>query len=68
MKLFADARARLAWRAALAGGGAFVAFLSAADNPWDAGLWKSAAVAAGWAFIEALTPLNALVGWWKNPT
>lgn len=67
MRFFESPQARLAWRAVLAGAGAFVTFLAAADNPWDAGLWKAAAVAAGWAFVEAFTPLNALVGWWKQP-
>lgn len=65
--MFNDPRLRLAWRALLAAATSFVTFLSAADNPWDAALWKGAVVAAGWAFVEAFTPLNALVGWWKKP-
>lgn len=65
--MFDDPRVRLAWRAVVAGGQAFVTFLAAADNPWDSALWKGAAVAAAWAFVEAFTPLNALVGWWKKP-
>jgi hypothetical protein len=67
MGLFSTPHARLAWRAVLAGATSFVTFLAAADNPWDSGLWKAAAVTAGWAFVEAFTPLNALVGWWKKP-
>ena len=66
-KLFGDPRVRLAWKALVVGAAAFVTFLSAADNPADAAVWKGALAAAGWAAIEAFTPLNALVGWFKDP-
>ena len=57
-KLFGDARVRLAYRALLAG----FAVLYVADEP----LSKAALTAAGWAVIEAFTPLNSLVGFFKN--
>lgn len=57
-RVFADARARLVYRAVLAG----AAVLWVADEP----LSKAALVAAGWAALEAFTPLNGLVGFFKN--
>jgi hypothetical protein len=57
-KVFADARARLVYRALLAG----ATVLYVADEPFT----KSVLVAAGWAAIEAFTPLNSLVGFFKG--
>lgn len=53
-RVFGDARARLVYRALLAG----FAVLYVADAP----LSKATLVAAAWAVLEALTPLNSLVG------
>lgn len=58
-RVFADARARLIYRSLLAGG----VVLYAADEPFT----KAAVVSAAWAAVEAFTPLNALVGWFKQP-
>lgn len=58
--------ARLAVRAILSGVSVLVAQVSAADNPLDKGLWVGAIVASGWAALEAFTPLNQLVGWFKE--
>jgi hypothetical protein len=57
-RVFADARARLVYRALLAG----ATVLYVADEP----LSKAALVAAGWAAVEAFTPLNGLVGFLKG--
>lgn len=53
-RVFGDARARLVYRALLAG----FAVLYVADAPFS----KAALVTAAWAVVEALTPLNSLVG------
>lgn len=63
-KFFADPRVRLVVRAILAGVGIFVSRLQAADA-LDVAVIEGAAVAAGWAIIEAITPLNALIGFWR---
>lgn len=57
-KVFADPRARLVYRSLLAG----ATVLWVADDP----LSKAALVAAGWAALEAFTPLNGLVGFFKD--
>jgi hypothetical protein len=57
-KVFSDPRARLVYRSLLAG----AAILWVADDP----LSKAALVAAGWAALEAFTPLNGLVGFFKG--
>lgn len=57
-RVFADARARLVYRALLAG----ATVIYAADEPFS----KGVLVAAGWAAVEAFTPLNALVGFAKG--
>lgn len=56
-RVFADPRARLVYRAVLAG----ATVLYVADEPFS----QAALVAAGWAAIEAFTPLNSLVGFFK---
>lgn len=65
--LFADARVRLVARAVLAGVVTTVTIMSQADDPFSTSAWKGAVVAGGWVVVEAITPLNALVGWFKNP-
>jgi hypothetical protein len=67
MKLFADARIRLIMRAILAGVLVGATMLQSADDPFSSAAWKAAVVAAGWAIVEAVTPLNSLVGWLKQP-
>ena len=57
---------RLAIRAILAGAAVFVATLQAADDPSSSQVLVAAAVAAGWAALEAFTPLNSLVGYNKG--
>ncbi len=58
---------RLAVRALLAGAAVFVATVQAAENPTSKTVLVAALVAAGWAALEAFTPLNSLVGYFKGP-
>lgn len=67
LKFFADARVRLVGRAIVAGLFTAIGMVNQADDPFSAGVWKGAIVAGAWAAIELITPLNALLGWWKNP-
>lgn len=67
MKWLADPRVRLVARALLAGLITTLTLVQQADDPFSAGVWKGALVAGVWVVIEAITPLNALVGWWKQP-
>lgn len=53
---------RLIVRAILAGAVAFVTALQAADDPLANASLLAAAVAAGWAAVEILTPVNRSVG------
>lgn len=62
-----DPRVRLVARALLAGVITAVTLMQQADDPFGAAAWKAALVAGVWTVVEAITPLNALVGWWKNP-
>lgn len=57
---------RLAIRAILVGAAVFVAQLQAADDPTSTSVLVGALVAAGWAALEAFTPLNSLVGYFKK--
>lgn len=57
---------RLAVRAILVGAAVLVAQLQAADDPTAGSVWVAALVAAGWAALEAFTPLNSLVGYFKK--
>lgn len=66
--MFSDARVRLLARAVLAGVLVGITVVQQADDPFSSGVWKAAVVAAGWAIVEAITPLNALVGWLKQPS
>lgn len=65
MKFLSDPRARLVARAILAGLIVGATLLQQADDPFSAAAWKAAVVAGAWAVVEAITPLNALVGWLK---
>lgn len=68
MKLFADARVRLAARAILIGAATTIGLMQQADDPFSTAAWQGAIIAGAWAVVEALTPLNAIVGWFKQPT
>jgi hypothetical protein len=57
---------RLAIRSLLAGAAILVSQLQSSDDPTSKAVWVSAAVAAGWAALEAFTPLNSLVGYFKK--
>lgn len=57
---------RLAIRAILVGAAVLVTQLQAADDPTSSAVLVSALVAAGWAALEAFTPLNSLVGFFKS--
>lgn len=57
---------RLAVRSILAGAAVLVAQLQAAADPTSLSVLTGAAVAAGWAALEAFTPLNSLVGYFKK--
>lgn len=63
-KLLANPKVRLAGRAAVAGGLAALALWHSSGGTIA---WKSLAVAAGLAFCEVFTPLNAVVGVFKKP-
>lgn len=65
--MFSDARVRLVARALLAGVITAVTLMQSADDPFSSAAWKAALVAGAWTVVEAITPLNALVGWWKKP-
>lgn len=62
-----SAQARLLARAVLSGIAAFVAFEQASDQPLSTTVIIGALWAAGHAALEYITPLNALVGLFKNP-
>lgn len=57
---------RLGVRAILVGAAVLVAQLQAADDPTSGSVLIAALVAAGWAALEAFTPLNSLVGYFKK--
>lgn len=58
---------RLVVRAILAGVAVLVTKLVAADGEVTMSLVVGAATAGGWAALEYITPLNALVGLFRNP-
>jgi formate/nitrite transporter FocA (FNT family) len=64
-KLFADPNVRLAVRAIVAGLAVSFGTLKTGHHIDKAAL-DAAAVAGGWAFVEAFTPLNAIVGSFKS--
>lgn len=66
-KAAANPTARLAGRAVLAGAIMFVVKLKDADHI-DGALLESAAISAGWVAVEIFTPLNALIGKFKQPS
>lgn len=53
---------RLVARAILAGVVAFATTLHASDDPFGRASLLAAAVAAGWAAVEIVTPINRSVG------
>ena len=57
---------RLAIRSILVGLAVVVAQLQAADDPSSKSVLVAAVVAGGWAALEAFTPLNSLVGYFKG--
>ena len=57
---------RLAIRSILVGLAVVVAHLQAADDPSSKSVLVAAVVAGGWAALEAFTPLNSLVGYFKG--
>jgi len=61
-KLFANPKVRLAGRAVLAGLAVFAAKESSAHFDLSTSVLEAAGTAGVWAAIEAFTPLNALVG------
>jgi len=65
--VLASAHARLAARAVLFGASTTILLVQQADDPFSGSVWKGALLAGGWAIVEAFTPLNALVGWFKKP-
>lgn len=65
--MLSDPRVRLVARALLAGVITTVTLMQDADDPFSAAAWKSALVVGFWTVVELITPLNALVGWWKKP-
>jgi len=65
LRLFRDARVRLGARALIAAGGAF--YLGVKGNQSvDAVTVQAALTAALWAGIEVITPLNSLLGLFKQ--
>lgn len=64
-KLFVNPKVRLAVRTAAAAGGAFYLHIKNVD-PVDAQVVQTAIVAAIWAGFEILTPVNSLVGLFKQ--
>lgn len=64
--LFANPWVRLAGRALVAGLAAFFVTLNASD--YDASAVQAALVAAALAIVEIVTPLNAIVGLFKEPS
>ena len=67
MNLLGSPQVRLVVRALLAGVATFVSTLQASGGTLNTSLVIGALTAAGWAVIEYITPLNALVGVFKNP-
>lgn len=67
-KLFASAHARLIGRGVLAGALTTITLVQQADDPFSSGVWKGAIIAGGWVVVESITPLNAVIGWFKQPT
>lgn len=62
--LLANPTVRLAGRALVA---AVIVVLTQIHASGGTIAWKALAVGAGLAFVEVFTPLNALVGVFKNP-
>lgn len=60
--MFSNPKVRLVLRAVLAGLVAGAVSLQAADDPFSTAALYAAGIAAFWAAVEYLTPLNALVG------
>lgn len=60
--MLASAWSRLIVRALMAGAITFVTTLQAAEDPFGKAALLGAAIAAGWAAIEILTPVNRMVG------
>lgn len=65
-RLAANAKARLAARAVLAGVAVLVSTVLQAHGHVDRSLLEGALTSAGWVALEAFTPLNGLVGWLKQ--
>lgn len=65
-KLFKNPAVRLAIRALLAGVAVFVSREQAAADPLAWTIVEGSLSAAGWAALEAFTPLNSLVGYFKH--
>ena len=64
-RALANPKVRLVGRAVVVGVSVLVAQLQAADH-WDGALLRAAAVAGVLAAVEVLTPLNQLVGPFKQ--
>lgn len=67
MSILQSPQARLVVRALLAGAAVLVSTLSAGDGTLSVSILTGALSAAGLAALEYITPLNALVGLFKNP-
>jgi hypothetical protein len=67
MSVLDSPQARVIARALLAGAAVFVTTLQAGDGAISLSLVEAALSAAGLAALEYITPLNALVGYFKNP-
>ena len=63
-KLFANAKVRLVGRAVVAG--LAVALTQASDSDYSSAALKGALTAGVFAAIEVLTPLNSLIGVFKQ--
>ena len=59
--------ARVVARALLAGLITFATLVNQADDPFSTAVLQAAAISALWVVVENITPLNALVGWFKKP-
>lgn len=66
LAFFASPKVRLAVRALLAGAAVFVSTILQKHGTIDTSLLEAAGTSAGWAALEAFTPLNGLVGWLKQ--
>lgn len=67
MSILQSPQVRLVVRALLAGAAVLVSTLSAGDGTLSVSILTGALSAAGLAALEYITPLNALVGLFKNP-